>query len=280
MYCRNCGRQLSETEKFCCQCGTKVDGVDFKSAVSSVKRSASQAAQKAATTVKSSGYGAKVASAFGSLEKAKPFFIATVALLLLNFFLTFTDMIKFSFLFWGDSGTFASCIKALAEFDGSDSAMKFGIFAFTATKIAVLAAAVLTVLPVLLGKKTEKKFLILNYIACAASFVLYLYWTIAFSDSEVRDYVEIKFTAYFYLVVTLAAIVCTALLSKKLGAAPAPYRNQVFEQAYAQPEAQTVLCERCGRSVPSTQSRVIRYADGDHLFCGECASYLNNPYSY
>ena len=262
MYCRNCGRQLSETEKFCCQCGTKVDGVDFKSAVSSVKRSASQAAQKAATTVKSSGYGAKVASAFGSLEKAKPFFIVTVALLLLNFFLTFTDMIKFSFLFWGQSGTFAGCIKALAEFDGSDSAMKFGIFAFTATKIAVLAAAVLTVLPVLLGKKTEKKFLSLNYI--------------------VRDYVEIKFTAYFYLAVTIAAIVCTALLSKKLGAAavPAPYRNQAFEQAYAQPQTQTVLCERCGRSVPSTQSRVIRYADGDHLFCNECASYLNNPYSY
>lgn len=291
MYCRNCGRQLSDTEKFCPQCGTKVDGLDFKDAVSSVKRGAAQAAkaaQKAATNVKSSGYGGRVASAFDNLGKAKPMFIAVIALLGLNFFVTFANMLDYSFLFFGGSGSFLECLSDLNKYDSSED-IKTMIAIFTVARFAVLAAAVLTALPVVLGKSYKKVFLILNYLACIFSFSVYSYFTHSLKKSSDVDFIEIKFAVYLYLFINLVCIVCTVIFSIKLNsndAAPLEAQNQNYVQAsqnqvpqFNQPVYQTptYTCERCARRL--TQNEVCAFNDNygnTHYYCQSCYYGTNN----
>ena len=70
-FCRKCGKELADTESFCSACGTKVDGINFSDAVSSVKRGTAQIAEKVTKNVQGSDYKNKLLNSYNGLQSAK-----------------------------------------------------------------------------------------------------------------------------------------------------------------------------------------------------------------
>ena len=211
-FCKKCGKELSSSEAFCPSCGTKVDGLNFSDAVSSVKRETTQIADKVAQSVKSGEYKNSLLTAYGKLGAAKEAFWLTLGSIVLNLILMFTDMVKISLLIAETSGSFYKIMTELKDYGGDP---EFLLPMMNISIIVTIAALVLTTLPILLNKPFNKKYLSLNYLSMIYNFLLYLFMIIAYSTSEAGDYIEIKFMAYLYLAETVAVIVITKKFAKK-----------------------------------------------------------------
>ena len=233
-FCRKCGKELADTESFCSACGTKVDGINFSDAVSSVKRGTAQIAEKVTKNVQGSDYKSKLLNSYNGLQSAKTMFLVTLGSVLLNFILMFFDMAKINLFIVSESGSFIKImndIKDLASSYGGGDAEVF-LPLLTISIILTLASLVLAALPVLLGKSYNKKFLILNYITMIYNFLIYLVMILGYSASEGSySTTEVTFMAYVYLAETIAVIIITKMFSNKLKAVQ---KNEAAKAAEAQ----------------------------------------------
>lgn len=225
-FCRKCGKELAATESFCSACGTKVDGINFSDAVSSVKRGTAQLAEKVTQNVQGSEAKSNIAKSYEGLRTAKTMFWVTLGSVLLNFILMFSDMVKINLMITSKSGSFIKIMHELKDlvtgFGGSSSDLGDAAYLIPMLNVSIIltvAALVLTALPILLGKAYNRKSLILNYVSMIYNFLLYLIVILAYSaQSSGYSEIEIKFMAYVYLVETVAVIVITKMFSKKVKA--------------------------------------------------------------
>ena len=223
-FCRKCGKELADTESFCSACGTKVDGINFSDAVSSVKRGTAQIAEKVTKNVQGSDYKNKLLNSYNGLQSAKTMFLVTLGSVLLNFILMFSDMFSINLLITQKSGSLIKMmheLKYLVTSYGGSSAdlgdVQYLIPMLNISIILTLAAFVLTALPIILGKVYSRKSLIVNYISMIYNILLYLIVILAYSSSSSSD-IEIKFMTYVYLIESLAVIIITKMFSNKLKA--------------------------------------------------------------
>lgn len=212
-YCKKCGKELSSSESFCPSCGTKVDSISFSDALSQVKREAAEFSQKVAENVKSSDYGGKIKTSLSLLGSAKPLFFATVIMFVLNFFLSFADMLDITIIFSSRSASFLGLFKLLKEYAGSGGDAEYFIPILTVCSILIAFSALLTALPLLFGKKYNRLFLILNYISSVFVAAVYILLCAAYRDSSE---VNVKFMGYFYIIQTIACFAVTFIFSRKL----------------------------------------------------------------
>ncbi len=213
-YCSKCGKEITGTESFCPVCGTKIpeDGAENSAPLFS----------KAPKAASYSGYTGTVINSYNNLKEAKPMFLATVAALILNIALMFSDMVEIRLIISSRSGSFISILnemkKLIESYGGSASDTGDAQYLLPLLNIGVIAtvaAVVLTVLPILLGKAYQKKYLILNYIAAIYNFLLYFVIVLVYSLASSSE-IEIKFMAYVYIAETVLAFVITKLFSSKL----------------------------------------------------------------
>lgn len=212
-YCKKCGKELSNSESFCPSCGTKVDSMSFSDAVAQVKRETAEFSKKVAQNVKSSDYGGKIKTSLSLLGAAKPLFFVTIIMFVLNFFLSFSDMLEITIIFSSRSESFLGLFKLFREYAGSGGDADYFIPILTVCNILVVASALLTALPLLFGKEYNKHFLILNYISSVFVVAVYILLCAAYSDS---NEVNVKFMAYLYIIQTIACFAVTIIFSKKL----------------------------------------------------------------
>lgn len=220
-FCRKCGKELADTESFCSACGTKVDGINFSDAVSSVKRGTAQIAEKVTKNVRGSDYKNKLLNSYNGLQSAKTMFLVTLGSVLLNFILMFFDMAKINLFIVSESGSFIKIMNNIKDLSSSYGGGDAEVFLplLTISIILTLASLVLAALPVLLGKSYNKKFLILNYITMIYNFLIYLVMILGYSASEGSySTTEVTFMAYVYLAETIAVIIITKIFSNKLKA--------------------------------------------------------------
>lgn len=212
-YCKKCGKELSSSESFCSSCGTKVDSISFSEALSQVKREAAGFSKKVAENVKSSDYGGKIKTSISLLGTEKPLFFATIIMFVLNFFLSFADMLDITIIFSSRSASFLGLFKLLREYAGGGGDAEYFIPILTVCSILIAFSALLTALPLLFGKKYNRCFLILNYISSIFVTAVYILLCAAYSDSSE---VSVKFMGYFYILQTMACFVVTFIFSRKL----------------------------------------------------------------
>ena len=238
-FCRKCGKELADTESFCSVCSTKVDGINFSDAVSSVKRGTAQIAEKVTKNVQGSDYKSKLLNSYNGLQSAKTMFLVTLGSVLLNFILMFFDMAKINLFIVSESGSFIKImndIKDLASSYGGGGDAEVFLPLLTISIILTLASLVLAALPVLLGKSYNKKFLILNYITMIYNFLIYLVMILGYSASEGSySTTEVTFMAYVYLAETIAVIIITKMFSNKVKAVQ---KAEAAKAAEAQGEEQ------------------------------------------
>lgn len=213
-YCSKCGKEIAGTESFCPVCGTKIPGDGAENSAPLF----SQAPKSASY----SGYTGKIINSYNNLKEAKPLFLATAAAFILNIALMFSDMIEIRIIFSSKSGSFIKVLnemkKLIESYGGSASDTGDAQYLLPLLNIGVIAAVaaiVLTVLPIVLGKAYQKKYLILNYIASIYNFLLYFVIVLVYSQASSSE-IEIKFMAYVYLAETVFAFVITKLFSSKL----------------------------------------------------------------
>lgn len=149
-------------------------------------------------------------------------FLATVAALILNIILMFSDMMEISIIFSSRSGSFIKVMndmkKLIENYGGSASDTGDAQYLLPLLNIGIILAVVsivLTILPILLGKAYQRKYLVLDYIASAYNFLLYFVIILVYSQAASSG-IEIKFMAYVYLAETAAAFIVTKLFSSKL----------------------------------------------------------------
>ncbi len=230
-YCKKCGKELASSENFCSNCGTKVDGVTFQDAVSSVKRSTVQLSENVIKNVQSFDFGNKAKATFESLGQAKPFFFATVCAYLLNFLLSFSDMVELSLLFYSQSASFLGFFQLIKDYYGSGSDADYCIPIIVACNIMTIISVALTALPFLFGKKYNKKFLLLNYFSSILETLVYLFLIVVFKSSQYSSEVHIQFMAYVFVAETIAAFVCTVAFSSKLKSIERQTKNDLTATA-------------------------------------------------
>ena len=240
-FCRKCGKELADTESFCSDCGTKVDGINFSDAVSSVKRGTAQIAEKVTKNVQGSDYKSKLLNSYNSLQSAKTMFLVTLGSVLLNFILMFSDMFSINLFITKESGSLIKMVHDLKDlvtsYGGSTEDLgdlQYLIPILNISIILTVAAFVLTALPIILGKAYNRKSLIVNYISMIYNILLYLIVILAYSSSSSSD-IEIKFMTYVYLIESLAVIIITKMFSNKLKAVQ---KNEAAKAAEAQGEEQ------------------------------------------
>lgn len=223
-YCRKCGKELSASESFCSACGTKVDGINFNDAVSSVKRSTVQLTEKVAQGIQDSNQPNKILSSYNNLGTAKPMFLVTVGALILNLILMFSDMLQINLFFSMESGSFVGLLNDLKDtvksYGGSSSdlgELEYVIPMFNLGVVVIVVAIILTVLPILLGKEYSKKYISFNYIATIYNFLLYIITILVISDtSAYGSEIIVGFMTYAFLAETLATLIITGIFSSRL----------------------------------------------------------------
>lgn len=212
-YCSKCGKEITDAESFCPACGTKIsaDGAENSTPLFSKPEKSTF-----------DGYTGKIIRSYNNLKEAKAMFLATVAALILNIALMFSDMVEIRLIISSRSGSFISILnemkKLIESYGGSASDTGDAQYLLPLLNIGVIAtvaAVVLTVLPILLGKAYQKKYLILNYIAAIYNFLLYFVIVLVYSQASSSE-IEIKFMAYVYIAETVLAFVITKLFSSKL----------------------------------------------------------------
>ncbi|MBO5184407.1 MAG: zinc ribbon domain-containing protein [Clostridia bacterium] len=215
-YCKKCGKELSNSESFCSSCGTKVDSISFSDVVTSVKRGTVQLSEKVINNVKSNDYSGRVKTTLQLLGTAKPMFFVTLVMLVLNFFLSFADMVDISIIFSSRSASFLGIFKLFKEYSGSGTDADYMIPILTVCNVLIAASAILTALPLLFGKKYNNKFLFLNYFSSIIVSVIYIFLCIIYTSSDSPGEIKLKITAYVYIIQTLACFAVTFVFSKKL----------------------------------------------------------------
>lgn len=223
-FCRKCGKELASTESFCSACGTKVDGMNFSDAMSSVKRGTAQIAEKVTQNVQTSDMQNKILNSYNSLQTAKTMFLVTLGSILLNFILMFSDMVKINLFITQKSGSLIKIMHELKDlitsYGGSSSDLGDAAYLIPMLNISIIltiAAFVFTALPIILGKAYNRKSLVLNYISMVYNLLLYLLVILVYSSTSTSE-IELKFMIYVYLIESLAVIVITKMFSNKVKA--------------------------------------------------------------
>lgn len=231
-YCRKCGKELEFGAKFCPSCGTKVDTVSFSEVVSSVKSETEKVSKSVAQKAKSTDFGKNAKTTLELLGSAKPLFFATIAMFVLNFFLSFSDMIEFTLVFSTRSTSFLGLFKLEREYTGKGSGgdADYMIPILTVCLILIVASAVLTALPLLFGKEYNRRFLLLNYWSSLAVVLVYVFLCIVYKLSNYSENINIKFMTYVYIAQTVACFVVTLAFSKKLKANRAALNSADFDK--------------------------------------------------
>lgn len=195
MYCTRCGREIPEGMITCSECDKLYVNKNKEAIINGT-------------------YLDKIKVSFEKLNSSKRIFLITICSLILNVIMSFFDMVDISVLISDRSDSFYSLIKHAREWGIGDAGpllswLNFGLF-LTITSI------ILTVLPIILQKTYSKLYLIINYVSTIYTFLLYFIIISAFANPQYKGTIEIKATAYLYMIETAFAFLSTIVFARSL----------------------------------------------------------------
>lgn len=209
-YCRFCGKQLKDGERFCAECGAKVNSDGFSESASSLKNSAAETVIKAKKVVKSSDYAENAVVTYKGLGEGKTWFWTLFGCMALNLVLMFTDMVEVKSLFATQKYSFFAAFDYASVYTDQARSLKL-IFVIGAILIGV--AMLVMVLGLLLSNRYNPKFLFASFIALIYNFILYF---LSILDIDSTNDLQVRFVAYLYLIETIASIIIAVKLVKTL----------------------------------------------------------------
>ncbi|MBQ7546277.1 MAG: zinc ribbon domain-containing protein [Clostridia bacterium] len=219
-FCRKCGHGLTDGDAFCSACGADVRQSDGQPEstlpnTDSIGKWAMQTTAALKELLKAGKIKENIQSSLQSLGQTRIMYFLTTGMLLLNLILSFTDMIDISIFFSERSGSFYSIMKFFKD-NTSSSDADFVLPILRICTTLIIISILLMSVPIFMGKAAGKKTAVFISVTMLLSFLVYLFLVIAYKSSDdYSHYIEIKFTAYIYLVQTLATFVSAIMLSKK-----------------------------------------------------------------